>query len=160
MMKTYTADICDEYTDDVKVLDPVFKSYGGVTMCKGPITTIELDEDNRDLIKVLRDEDGAGRICVVNVKGNTCAVVGDNLMGYAHKSGWAGIIINGYVRDVHETSNIPVGLFAKGTYPLRSKKRAEGKRDIPVQIGEVTLKTGDFVYADNDGIIVMEKECA
>jgi len=153
-MKSYTADICDKYHEKLQVLDPLFKSYGGVSMCQGKITTILLDEDNTALANLLRDEDGAGRICVVDVKGDYCAVVGENLMKIAYSNNWAGIVINGYVRDTHETLQIPVGLFALGTYPLKSKKKALAKRDIELNFASVTIKVGEILYADNDGIII------
>lgn len=154
-MKSYTADICDKFGEEVQVCDPIFKSYGGTAMCHGPITTIELFEDNTDLVKLLRDEKGEGRVCVVDVKGKYPAVVGETLMGFAYENGWAGIVINGYVRDTHQTSIIPVGLYALGTYPLKSPKKIAGNRDVELNFAGVTFKTGEFLYADNDGIIVM-----
>ena len=153
-MKSYTADICDKNNENTQVLDPLFKSYGGVTMCHGEITTIELFEDNTDLVKLLRDEKGDGKICVVDVKGDYCAVVGETLMGYAYENDWAGIVINGYVRDTHQTSIIPVGLFALGTYPLKSTKKADSNRDVKLSFAGATIKVGDTLYADNDGIII------
>jgi len=153
-MKSYTADICDKNDKNLQVLDPLFKSYGGVSMCHGSITTIELFEDNCDLVSLLRDEKGEGRICVVDVKGNYCAVVGETLMGFAYENGWAGIVINGYVRDTHQTSQIPVGLFALGTYPLKSVKKKKANRDIELNFAGVSIKVGSILYADNDGIII------
>lgn len=157
-MKSYTADICDNNNNQVQVLDPIFKSYGGTVMCHGAITTIELFEDNGDLVKLLRDEKGEGRICVVDVKGDYCAVVGETLMGYAYENGWAGIVINGYVRDTHQTSIIPIGLFALGTYPLKSAKKAAANRDIELSFANATFRPGEFIYADNDGIIIKPTE--
>ncbi len=156
-MKSYTADICDKYNDQIQVLDPLYKSYGGVSMCHGAIYTIELFEDNKALVELLRDEKGQNRICVVDVKGDYCAVVGENLMKFAYENGWAGIVINGYVRDTHETSQIPVGLFALGTYPYKSTKKAQANQNIELNFGNVTFKVGDILYADNDGIIVSNK---
>ncbi len=153
-MKSYTADICDKYKNEVQVLEPILKSFGGVSMCHGKIYTIELFEDNTDLVKLLRDEKGDGRVCVVDVKGDYCAVVGETLMGFAYENGWAGIVINGYVRDTHQTSIIPVGLFALGTYPYKSEKKANSNRDIELKFGGVSFRAGHILYADNDGIIV------
>lgn len=153
-MKSYTADICDQNDKNLRVLNPIFKSFGGISMCHGTITTIELFEDNTDLVKLLRDEKGEGKICVVDVKGDYCAVVGENLMKFAYENGWAGIVINGYVRDTHETKQIPVGLFALGTYPYKSVKKAESNRDIELSFAGVTINSGDTLFADNDGIII------
>ena len=154
-MKSYTADLCDKHSDKIKILDPIFKSFGGIAMCHGNIVTIQLDEDNTDLVKLLRDEKGDGKICVVDVKGDYCAVVGENLMNFAYENNWAGIVINGYVRDTHETKQIPVGLFALGTYPLKSTKKAPSKRDIELNIASVNIQPNQTLYADNDGIIIL-----
>jgi len=153
-MKSYTADICDSHPNDVQVLAPNYHSYGGVSMCHGEIVTVELDEDNKTLVELLRDTKGEGKICVVNVKGEYCAVVGETLMGYAYHNGWAGIVINGYVRDTHQTAIVPVGLYALGTYPFKSGKKAVGKIGVTLQFGGVKFNAGDFLYADKDGIIV------
>ncbi len=157
-MKSYTADICDKYPNDVQVLKPHYKSYGGVAMCHGEITTIQLFEDNKALVELLRDNRGDGKICVIDVVGDYCAVVGETLMGYAYHNGWAGIIINGYVRDTHQTAVIPVGLFALGTYPFKSQKKAEAKKDIKLSFGGVEFNPKEYVYADKDGIVVTKED--
>lgn len=153
-MKSYTADICDKYPNDVQVLKPNYKSYGGISMCHGEIFTIKLFEDNKALVELLRDTNGEGKICVVDVEGDYCAVVGETLMNFAYKNQWSGIIINGYVRDTHQTKQIPVGLWAKGTYPFKSQKKQAGVLGETLYFGDVTFNVGEFLYADNDGIIV------
>lgn len=157
-MKSYTANICDKYPNEVQVLNPGFSSYGGVAMCHGKIVTIELYEDNKALVELLRDTKGDGKVCVVNVAGDYCAVVGETLMGYAYHNGWEGIIINGYVRDTHQTAVIPVGLFALGTYPYKSRKKAEGIIGKVLNFANVEFRPGEFVYADKDGIVVTKKD--
>jgi regulator of ribonuclease activity A len=152
-MKSYTADICDKYPDKVQVLDPKYKAYGGISMCQGSITTIKLFEDNKALVELLRDTNGEGKICVVDVEGNYCAVVGDNLMQFAYKNNWKAIIINGYVRDTHETLQIPVGLWALGTYPFKSQKRHDAIYNEELKFGNVIFRENEYIYADNDGII-------
>jgi len=156
-MKSYTADICDNHPNDVQVLAPNYNSYGGISMCHGQITTIQLFEDNTALVKLLRDTNGDGKICVVDVVGDYCAIVGENLMNYAHKNGWKGILINGYVRDIEATQQIPVGLWALGTYPFRSQKKKEALLNTTLEFGEVTFRVDEFLFADNDGIIVTQK---
>ena len=156
-MKSYTADICDQYPNDVQVLNPVLKSFGGISMCHGEIVTIELFEDNKALVELLRDTRGDGKICVVDVKGSYCAVVGETLMGFAYHNGWAGIIINGYVRDAHQTAIIPVGLWAKGTYPYKIQKKATANQNITLSFENVEFRIGEFLYADKDGIVVTKK---
>ncbi|MCD4756799.1 MAG: ribonuclease E activity regulator RraA [Arcobacteraceae bacterium] len=156
-MKSYTADICDKHTNEVQVLDPILQSFGGVSMCHGKIVTIKLFEDNKALVELLRDNRGDGKICVVDVEGEYCAVVGETLMGYAYHNGWEGIIINGYVRDTHQTTQIPVGLWAKGTYPYKSQKKQAGELNIELNFGNVSFKVGEFLYADRDGVVVTKE---
>jgi len=152
-----TADLCDEHGKNVKVLNAQFNSYGGVESFYGEMVTIKLDEDNRGLVEMLRDEEGKGRVAVVDVEQKFCAVVGDNLMGFASKNGWAGIIINGYVRDTKITKTIDAGLFALGTCPRRSSKRAESQRGIDLNFSGVEFKSGAWIYADGDGVILSDK---
>ncbi len=157
-MKFYTADICDHHKDLVQVVHPLYKSYGGVQTFHGAIHTIKLYEDNGDLVKLLRDTNGNGKVCVVDVVGDYCAVVGETLMGYAYKNEWSGIIVNGYIRDTHETTQIPVGLLALGTYPLKSSKKAKGEQQNILHFGGATFTPEHFIYADRDGVIVSAEE--
>jgi len=156
-MKSYTADICDNNPTKVSVLAPIFRSFGGVSMCHGEIVTIKLFEDNKALVELLRDNRGDGKICVVDVEGEYCAVVGETLMGYAYHNGWAGIVINGYVRDTHQTRQIPVGLWAIGTYPYKSQKKADAILNTTLEFAGVTFNVGEYLYADSDGIVVTKE---
>jgi len=156
-MKSYTADICDNNIEEVQVLEPILNSFGGVSMCHGQIVTIKLFEDNKDLVELLRDTNGKGKVCVVDVVGDFCAVVGETLMGYAYHNEWEGIIINGYVRDTHQTKEIPVGLWAKGTYPYKSQQKKSAILNKKLKFGNVKFKVGNYIYADQDGIVVTKK---
>ena len=154
-MSISTADLCDQYGDKVLVLDLPLRSYGGVNSFEGEVVTIHLDEDNSDLVTLLRDVEGKGRVVVVDVDGKFCAVAGDTLMGYAQKNGWAGIVINGYVRDTMLTQTMPVGLFALGTCPRKSTKQASSTQNESVSFGGITIKAGNYIYADDDGVVLL-----
>jgi len=154
-MKFYTADLCDEHKENVQVLDPEFKSYGKAQACSGEIVTLKLDEQNGGLITLLKSE-GKGRIAVVDVSGKYFAVVGENLMKFAIQNNWAGIIINGYVRDIEQTSQIDVALYALGTCPKKSFKESIYEENIELNFAGVSFIPGDYLYADVDGIITSE----
>ena len=156
-MPYITADICDEHRDEAQVLSHEYKIYGGIETCHGPIATIKLDEENSDLIAMLK-EPGLGRIAVVDVDRAFYAVVGENLMKFARDNGWAGILINGYVRDTKITKTIPVGLWALGTCSRKSHDKKPAQRDIELTFGGVTFKNGEYLLADHDGIIVVSKD--
>lgn len=152
-MKFYTADLCDTYPEYVQVLDPIMKSYGGAKRVMGQIVTVKLSGSNKTLIELLKSE-GEGQIAVVDVDANYTAVVGDNLMKFAYENNWAGIVINGYVRDTKNTKEIDVGLFAIGTCPKKTMIHEEGSLHTNISFGGVTFNEGDYLYADRDGIII------
>ena len=155
-MDFFTADICDKFPSSVQVLAPTMRHFGGQTKFFGQIETVKLYEDNKALVELLRDNQGNARVCVVDVEGDYCAVVGENLMNFALKNGWAGIVINGYVRDTLQTAGIGVGLMALGTFPFKSQKKAQGKIGEPLNFGGVTFRSGEYLFADIDGVIVKE----
>lgn len=156
-MTYFTADICDEHTDKVAVLGAGYRNFGGSERCEGHILTVRLDRNNAELIKVLRDEDGSGKVVVVDVQGAYYAVVGENLMKFAHKNHYAGIIVNGYVRDTAQIRDIPVALYALGTCPRKYAPVTTGARDVPLSFGGVEFRSGDYLYADVDGVIVVKE---
>ncbi|WP_353662344.1 ribonuclease E activity regulator RraA [Hydrogenimonas sp. SS33] len=156
-MKFYTADICDELQDEVQVFEPVFKPYGGVEAAFGPIRTLRLERNNTELIAMLK-EPGNDAFLVVDVAAEYWAVVGENLMKLAHHNGWAGILVNGYVRDIHVTQTVPVGLWALGTCPRKSFEHNPAERGVPLSFGGVELKEGEWLLADRDGVIVVTDE--
>ncbi len=153
-MADYTADFCDNHPDKVSVLGPGYSHYGGATMCQGEVVTIWLDNNNNDLITLLRDENGAGKVVVVDADQAYYAIVGENLMKFAHDNGYAGIIVNGYIRDATQIYDIPVALYALGTCSKKSIPVTQGKRNIPLSFGGVEFRPGDYVYMDSDGVIV------
>lgn len=157
-MNFFTADLCDEYPDKVYVLDNEFKNYTVKSKACGQIITIKLDRNNNDLISILRDEDGTNKIVVVDVENEYFAVVGENLMKFAHKNNYEAIIINGYVRDTEQIKDIPVALFARGTCPRKYIPITKGERNIELSFGGVQFNDGNYVYADEDGIILSKEK--
>ena len=153
-----TADLCDEHRYDVRTICEEWRSYGGVESFCGEVVTVELDESNPALVELLRDTEGRGRVVVVDVAKAYYAVVGDNLMKFAHNNGWAGIVINGYVRDTKITKTIPVGLKAIGTSPRKSFKKSQAHIGEELHFGDTTIKSGDYLYADEDGVVVASSQ--
>ncbi|MFK8021346.1 MAG: hypothetical protein AB8B86_16410 [Pseudomonadales bacterium] len=157
-MSFFTADICDEYSDRVHVLDAGYRNYGGGDKCQGEVVTLKLDRNNSDLITLLRDVDGSGKVVVVDVDQEYFAVVGENLMKFAHASNYTGIIVNGYIRDTFQIKDIPVALFALGTCPRKYIPVTEGELHAASSFGGIDWKSGLYLYADTDGVIVSEQK--
>ena len=147
-----TADLCDEFDGSIQVAEPILRSFGGAKSMGGEIVTIRLQEDITDL-KTLLGADGRGKIIVIDARGAYCAVFGDRLAGLAVKNNWAGVVVNGYVRDTAEISKMPIGVFALGTCPRKSRQKATAELGVELDFAAVRFSQGHYVYADEDGII-------
>jgi len=154
-----TCDLCDVHKNDgsggFRVLPPVFKDFGARRRFTGPVSTIKCFEDNT-LVKAALDEPGRQRVLVVDGGGSLRrALVGGNLAAAAERNGWAGVLVWGCVRDSAELAQTEVGIRALALMPLPTEKRNAGERDVPVQIDGVWVRPGDWLYADDDGTVVM-----
>lgn len=155
-MEFQTADLCDAHESRVKVVSPMFRSYGGRGAFCGQIATLKVFEDN-SLVRTALEGPGQGKVLVVDGGGSMrCALVGDQLALLGVKNQWAGIIVYGCIRDSKAIGTMELGLFALGTHPLKSIKKGVGDPDIAVTFGGVTFTPGHFVYADEDGVVVSE----
>jgi regulator of ribonuclease activity A len=156
-MQFKTADLCDQFSDELDVCEPLFHDYGGRVAFSGPIATIKCFEDNsrvRDLVA----ETGAGRVLVIDAGGSLRrAVLGDLLAQKAVDSGWSGVVLYGSLRDSAAIARIPLGVKALGVCPLKTDKRNEGQLDLPVRFAGVTFHPADWIYADEDGIVVARR---
>jgi regulator of ribonuclease activity A len=151
-----TTDLCDELGSRARVAEPLFRDFGGETDFHGTVCTVRVREDNV-LVREALSEAGAGRVLVVDGGGSTrCALLGDMLARLAHENGWAGLVIHGAIRDSVQTRSVPIGLKALTTCPRRSQKGGEGERDVPIDFAGLTFGPGDTLYADPDGIVLVD----
>ncbi|MCQ3830349.1 ribonuclease E activity regulator RraA [Microbulbifer elongatus] len=149
-----TPDLCDAHPELVQVVEPMFINYGGREAFGGAIATIKCFEDN-SLVRERVAEEGAGRVLVVDAGGSMRrACLGDMLAEKAAENGWAGILMYGCIRDVDVISGLELGVQALGSHPMKTEKKGIGERDIAVTFGGVTFKPGEYLYADNNGVIV------
>jgi regulator of ribonuclease activity A len=154
-----TPDIADAHPDAVQALELDFHNFGGVTRFCGQAVTIKCHEDN-SLVKELVGSPGRGRVIVVDGGGSRRrALLGDRLAEEAASNGWAGLIINGVIRDVDEIGATELGVQALGTIPLKTEKRGVGQQQLPLHIGGVVVRPGDWIYADNNGVLVAGRDC-
>ena len=154
MMRLSLPDLCDAYPDAVHVAEPMFNNYGGNDCFSGEIATVTCFEDN-SVIAARVEEPGRGRVMVVDAGGSLrCGVLGDNLAQKALDNGWSGLSIYGCIRDVDIIETLPIGVAALATHPLKSVKRNIGRVDEAVSFAGVQWVPGQFVYADNNGVLV------
>ncbi len=158
-MDFQTADLCDQHEAQVRagavrIVAPMFRSFGKRCAFNGPIATLKVFEDNA-LVRSALETPGNGRVLVVDGGGSLrCALVGDQLAQLGQRNGWAGIVVYGCIRDSTAIAEMDIGVFAIGTHPLKSIKKGVGDADVPLIFGGVTFNPGDQLYADADGVVV------
>lgn len=163
MLNLLTCDLCDAHVNSdpevLRVLPPVFHSYGGVQRFSGLISTVQCFEDNSH-VKAAVDSPGEGRVLVVDGSGSLRrALFGGNLGAAAARNGWAGVVIDGCARDAAELSQCALGVRALALMPMPTVKRQQGLRDVAVQIQGVWVRPGEWLCADEDGIVVCAQPC-
>lgn len=159
MATLLTTDLLDNHEaliqqEQLRIVTPMFQRYGGKTAFAGNVVTLKLFEDN-SLVRTLLGEAGVGKVLVVDGGGSLrCALLGDQLAELAVKNGWEGVVVYGCIRDSAAINALPLGVRALNTHPLKTVKKNIGERDVPVTFGGVTIKPGEWLCADEDGVIV------
>jgi regulator of ribonuclease activity A len=149
-----TSDLFDEHPGAASC-STQFRQFGGARSFSGPIATVRCFEDNV-LLRAQVSEPGDGRVLVVDGGGSfACALLGDNIAELAVSNGWAGIVVNGCVRDVVALVELPIGIKALGTNPKPSGKTGDGEVGVPVTFGGAEFAPGALLHADDDGVIVL-----
>jgi regulator of ribonuclease activity A len=150
-------DICDEFIDEISVLEPLFADFGGKEKFSGEIVTIKCFEDN-SLVGDAVKSPGDGRVLVVDGGGSLRhALLGDLLAAAAAENGWQGLLINGCVRDVEILETIDLGVKALNIHPVKTEKRGEGRLNINVTFAGATIRPGSYLYSDANGVVVAER---
>ena len=150
-------DICDEFIEEISVLEPLFSDFGGKHKFSGEVVTIKCFEDN-SLVRDAVRTPGHGRVLVVDGGGSLRhALLGDLLAAAAAENGWQGLLINGCVRDVEILETIDLGVKALNAHPVKTDKRGEGQLEINVSFAGATIRPGSHLYADVNGIVVANR---
>jgi regulator of ribonuclease activity A len=149
-----TADLIDAYEAILSSCALQFRNLGGHARFAGPIRTLRVFQDNA-LVKSTLSTPGDGAVLVVDGGGSLkTALVGDIIAGLAVTNGWAGVVVNGAIRDSVAIAALPLGLKALGTNPAKSAKAGVGEADVPVSFGDTTFTPGHWLYSDEDGVLV------
>ena len=156
-MSFSTPDLSDE-NPDAQALAPILQNLGGKKVFWGKIETLKCPDDN-SYVKELLNSDGDGKVLVVDADGiSTVALLGDMIAEAGVRNNWSGIVINGYVRDIDILSKLDIGVQAIGTMPVRSEKKNQGQVGIDISFGGLTFSSGDYIYADNNGLLLSKLE--
>lgn len=151
-----TPDLCDQYPERVRVLDALFRSYGGQIRFTGEIVTVKCFEDN-SRVKELAAQEGRGKVMVVDGGGSLRkALLGDLIAESAINNGWAGFLIFGCIRDVEVIAALSLGVVALNATPLKTERKNLGEVNVPVSFAGQTFHPGEYLYVDASGILVSE----
>lgn len=153
-MEFKTTDLCDA-CEDAQACELPFMGFGRKRAFAGTIRTARYSQG----INVLRDlihQQGHDQVLVIDgAEAGWRALFGDVMAGLAARNGWAGVVVNGAIRDRVEIDQMDIGVKALGTVPRRANIGGRGDIDVPVQFGGVTFTPGARLVADEDGVIVL-----
>ncbi|MEM7007770.1 MAG: ribonuclease E activity regulator RraA [Thermodesulfobacteriota bacterium] len=153
-MNISTPDLCDSNPDLVRILEPILDSYGGKVSFGGEIVTVKCFEDN-SRVKELAATNGRGKVMVVDGGGSLKkALLGDLIAQSAMENGWEGFVIYGCIRDVEPIGDMNIGVKALNSIPLKTQRKGVGDTNIDITFGGITMRSGEYIYADETGIII------
>ena len=157
-MNEATSDVSDKLHPDVQYLEQVYKSYGAKISFSGRIVTVKCYEDN-SLVEEVLNTNGKDSVLVIDAGGSmNCAMLGDKRATDAINNEWEGILVHGLIRDSATINSMEIGVRALGVCPLKSVKKGVGDSNITVNFSGVTFNPGEYLYADEDGVIVVKEK--
>jgi regulator of RNase E activity RraA len=135
-----------------------FTVIGGgksVKMCGIARTVAVPPGGNRSLHQLIPTV-SPGEVIMVDGGGNLDrAVAGELIVLALRKRGAVGMVVHGAVRDVERLGKIAWPVFARGVSPLGPHKEAGGSVDLPLVFGDLAIKSGDVIFGDADGVVVI-----
>ncbi|MGD8112593.1 ribonuclease E activity regulator RraA [Vibrio sp. TRT 21S02] len=156
-MEYNTSALCDIYSEQVDVVEPMFSNFGGSASFAGQLTTVKCFEDN-GLIREILEQDGLGRVLLIDGGGSLRrALVDAEIASLAEENEWEGIVVYGCVREVDELEDMSIGIQALASIPVGATQQGVGEVDVPVNFGGVTFLPEDYLYADNTGVILSQE---
>ena len=156
-MEYNTSALCDIYSEQVDVVEPMFSNFGGSASFAGQLTTVKCFEDN-GIIRSILEEDGEGRVLLIDGGGSLRrALIDAEIAALAEDNNWEGIIVYGCVREVDELEDMSIGIQALASIPVSAVNQNIGEIDVPVNFGGVTFLPEDYLYADNTGILISQE---
>ena len=155
-----TCDLCDKFEGEVRVLELPLSDFGGRVAFSGLVSTVKALEDN-SLVRDAVAEPGQGRVLVIDGGGSLRrSMLGDMLAEKAAANGWAGVLVNGAIRDSAAIGELELGVKAIATCPMKTDKQGQGLRDVPVEFGGLVIRPGDWLAADEDGVVLADAPLA
>ena len=155
---TSLPDLSDQYSEQIQIGKLALQSFGSKHSIAGEIYTVSCSDDN-SVVKEVLSREGKNKVLVIDASGvSHASMIGDQIAEDAVKNNWAGIVVNGRVRDVEELKNLPIGIFAKGAVAQKTSKQNHGFEDVLIAFGSVVMTSGKWIYIDQNGWLVADKK--
>jgi 4-hydroxy-4-methyl-2-oxoglutarate aldolase len=125
----------------------------------GPAFTVDVRPGDNLMIHAAISLAQPGDVLVIDGKGDlSSALMGTIMMTACRQLGIAGVVVDGAVRDTLEIDEMDYPVFAAGANPNGPTKNVAGRIGYPVSVGGVTVRAGDFILGDADGVVAVERE--
>ena len=135
------------------VVDPAVRAMVPDVRMAGAALTLVAEDDHLPVFSAL-EAAAPGDVLVIATNGHRRAVVGELFATEARRRGLAGIVVDGFCRDVHGLRRLGLPVFARGTVPASGSTVARTPLRVPVSCGGVDVATGDVVFGDDDGVVI------
>lgn len=151
-----TPNLCDQFDEQVDIVEPLFKHYGSVKQGFGQITTVSCFEDNSLVAEQVKLPGNGGVLVVDGGASLRRSLIGDQLTAAAIENSWSTILINGCLRDVEIIASMQMVVMALASIPRKTVKAGKGQLNVPVSFAGVTFHPGHYLFVDETGILVAE----
>lgn len=144
---------------DEGFLDPAVRPVFSPVKCAGRALTVDAPAGDNAIYRRAIREARSGDVLVIHRNGDDRRASFGGLLALAvHNRGIAGVILDGPVTDLAELVELRLPIFAKGVAALTTRRlNAGGAVGVPVTCGGVRVETGDYVLADEDGVLVIPR---
>jgi 4-hydroxy-4-methyl-2-oxoglutarate aldolase len=125
----------------------------------GPARTVRCAQDDNLMVHAAMAELQPGEVLVLTMpEPRPIALVGDLLATQAKVHGAAAVLVDASVRDVEELAELGLPIWARWVRVRGAIKRTGGSIGEPVEVGGATIRQGDAVVLDADGVAIVEHE--
>ena len=141
------------------MVDPAIRpAWPGARLC-GRAATVECPPGDNLMLHIAVANAPAGVVIVATVGGYLLTGAwGEILTTAAQARGIAGLVIDGAVRDIDAIRDAKFPIFSRGLAIGACTKERAGTLDGTIQFGGATVRPGDLVVGDTDGLVVIEQE--
>ena len=135
------------------IADPAIRAMIPDVRMAGPAFTVVAEDDHLPVLGAIA-EAAPGDVIVIATNGGTRAVFGELFATEARRRGLAGIVADGYCRDLRGLRAIGLPVFARGTTPRSGTTVSRAAFGQAITVGGVEVSPGDIVFGDDDGLLI------